>query len=96
MHNSGSLHEPHALRLACLPLCEKPERSVNVQVGARHPHQQGVGIVNEARPTICASASVVLNGTPVVRTSPIGSDAISASVCYRVESGRLMLPARAR
>ena len=31
--------EPHALRLACLPLCEKPERSVDVQVGARHPHQ---------------------------------------------------------
>jgi len=31
--------EPHALRLACLPLCEKPERSVHVQVGARHPHQ---------------------------------------------------------
>src|SRR5476651_601393 len=30
--------EPHALRLACLPLCEKPERSVHVQVGARHPH----------------------------------------------------------
>jgi hypothetical protein len=30
--------EPHALRLACLPLCEKPERSVQVQVGARHPH----------------------------------------------------------
>jgi hypothetical protein len=31
--------EPHALRLACLPLCEKPNRSVHVQVGARHPHQ---------------------------------------------------------
>ena len=31
--------EPHALRLACLPLCEKPERSVHVQVGARHPRQ---------------------------------------------------------
>ena len=41
--------EPHALRLACLPLCEKPERSVHVQVGARHPHQQGVGISDEAR-----------------------------------------------
>src|SRR5213082_2130807 len=41
--------EPHALRLACLPLCEKPERSVHVQVGARHPHQQGVGIADEAR-----------------------------------------------
>jgi len=31
--------EPHALHLACLPLCEKPERSVHVQVGTRHPHQ---------------------------------------------------------
>jgi hypothetical protein len=31
--------EPHALRLACLPLCEKPNRSVHVQVGARRPHQ---------------------------------------------------------
>jgi hypothetical protein len=41
--------EPHALRLACLPLCEKPNRSVFVQVGARDPHQQGVGISNEAR-----------------------------------------------
>jgi Zn-dependent M28 family amino/carboxypeptidase len=41
--------EPHALRLACLPLGEKPERSVHVQVGARHPHQQRVGISDEAR-----------------------------------------------
>src|SRR6202041_1375731 len=41
--------EPHALRLACLALCEKPNRSVHVQVGARHPHQQGVGISDEAR-----------------------------------------------
>ena len=41
--------EPHALRLACLPLREKPERSVHVQVGARHPRQQGVGVSNEAR-----------------------------------------------
>src|SRR5258708_30897693 len=41
--------EPHALRLACLPRSEKPERSVHVQVGTRHPHQQGVGIANEAR-----------------------------------------------
>src|SRR5580693_6689823 len=41
--------EPHALRVACLPLCEKPERSVHVQIGARHPHQQGVGISDEAR-----------------------------------------------
>src|SRR6185312_5059268 len=41
--------EPHALRLACLPLCEKPDRSVHVQVGARHPHQQRVGIADEAR-----------------------------------------------
>jgi AcrR family transcriptional regulator len=41
--------EPHALRLACLPLREKPERSVHVQVGARHPRQQGVGISDEAR-----------------------------------------------
>src|SRR6266700_5108147 len=40
--------ELHALRLACLPLCEKPNRSVHVQVGARDPHQQGVGIANEA------------------------------------------------
>jgi len=31
--------EPRALRLVCLPLCEKPERSVHVQVGARHSHQ---------------------------------------------------------
>jgi hypothetical protein len=31
--------EPHALRLACLALCEKPNRSVHVQVGTRHPHQ---------------------------------------------------------
>ena len=31
--------EPHALRLARLPLREKPERSVHVQVGARHPYQ---------------------------------------------------------
>src|ERR1700729_4363281 len=41
--------EPHALRLACLPLCEKPDRSVHVQVGARRPDQQGVGIADEAR-----------------------------------------------
>ena len=40
--------EPHALRLACLPLREKPERSVHVQVCARHPRQQRVGISNEA------------------------------------------------
>ena len=31
--------EPHALRLACLALGEKPERSVHVQVGARRPRQ---------------------------------------------------------
>jgi iron complex outermembrane receptor protein len=31
--------EPHALRLACLPLREKPERPMHGQVGARHPHQ---------------------------------------------------------
>jgi hypothetical protein len=31
--------EPHALRLACLALCEKPNRSVYVQIGTRHPHQ---------------------------------------------------------
>src|SRR6202048_4012861 len=41
--------EPHALRLACLSLCEEPNRSVHVQVGTRHPHQKGVGIANEAR-----------------------------------------------
>src|SRR6201998_3829035 len=41
--------EPHALRLACLPLCEKPDRSVHVQVGAGHSHQQRVGIADEAR-----------------------------------------------
>src|ERR1700740_2792355 len=41
--------EPDALRLACLPLCEKPKRSVHVQIGARRPRQQGVGIANEAR-----------------------------------------------
>src|SRR5256886_526459 len=41
--------EPHALGPACLPLCEEPERSVHVQVGTRHPHQQGVGISDEAR-----------------------------------------------
>ena len=41
--------EPHALRLARLALCEEPERSVHVQVGARHPHQQRVGISDEAR-----------------------------------------------
>src|ERR1700744_2590150 len=41
--------EPHALRLACLPLGEKPNRSVHVQAGARNPRQQGVGIANEAR-----------------------------------------------
>src|SRR4030081_2618261 len=41
--------EPHALRLTCFPLREKPERSMDVQVGARHPDQQGVGISDEAR-----------------------------------------------
>src|ERR1700733_14777829 len=41
--------EPHALRLACLPLCEKPNRSVHVQVRARHPRQEGVGVADEAR-----------------------------------------------
>src|SRR5580704_12630687 len=41
--------EPHALRLACLSLREKPERSIHMQVGARNPRQQGVGIANEAR-----------------------------------------------
>src|SRR3984957_18514241 len=41
--------EPHALGLACLPLCEKPNRSVHVQVGARRPREQGVGIPDEAR-----------------------------------------------
>jgi hypothetical protein len=29
--------EPHALRLTCLPLGQKPERSVHVQVSAWHP-----------------------------------------------------------
>jgi len=29
--------QPHALRLAGLALREKPERSVHVKVGARHP-----------------------------------------------------------
>ena len=41
--------QSHALCLACLPLCKSPERSVHVQVGARHPCQQGVGISDEAR-----------------------------------------------
>jgi hypothetical protein len=36
--------EPHALRLPCLALRQKPERPIRVQVGARHPHQQRVGI----------------------------------------------------
>ena len=31
--------EPHALRLARLPLGKKPNRSVHVQVGARRPHE---------------------------------------------------------
>jgi hypothetical protein len=67
--------EPHALRLAGLSLREEPQRSVDVQAGARHPVQQRVGISDEARQrrdpaTICASPSVVLNGTAVVRISP--------------------------
>src|SRR5580658_7129032 len=41
--------ESHALRLARFALREEPERSVQVQVGARYPHQQRVGISNEAR-----------------------------------------------
>lgn len=41
--------EPQALRLACLPLCDQPNRSVHVQVGIRHPHQHGGGIADEAR-----------------------------------------------
>src|ERR1700730_12023709 len=41
--------EPYALRLACLPLREQPARSMHVQAGARHPHQQRVGISNEPR-----------------------------------------------
>src|SRR5690606_18664140 len=41
--------KPHALRLACLPLREKPERSVHVQVGPRRPHQKGVCVSDEAR-----------------------------------------------
>ncbi len=41
--------EPHALRLACLSLREKPERSVHMQVGARHPCQLRVGISDETR-----------------------------------------------
>jgi hypothetical protein len=41
--------EPHALRLARLTLREEPERSVHVQVSARRPHQQRVGIFDEAR-----------------------------------------------
>src|SRR5436190_19212656 len=53
--------EPHALRLACLPLCEKPERSVHVQAGARHPHQEGVGIANEARQ--CRHPETLLYGS---------------------------------
>jgi hypothetical protein len=31
-----------------LIMCEKPERSMHVKVGARHPHQVRVGISNEA------------------------------------------------
>src|SRR5690606_17795923 len=41
--------EPQALRLACLTLCEKPKRSVHVQVGSRRPRQQGITISDEAR-----------------------------------------------
>jgi hypothetical protein len=41
--------EPHALRLTRFALREEPERAVHVQGGARHPHQQRVGILDEAR-----------------------------------------------
>src|SRR5579859_2221909 len=74
--------EPHALRLACLALCEKPERSVHVQVGARRPHQQGVGISDKARQCrhpeplpYCNDLRLAVRGPertppPPVRTSP--------------------------
>src|SRR3954471_19910818 len=41
--------QPHAFRLARLSLRQKPKRAVHVQVGARHPRQQRVGVSNEAR-----------------------------------------------
>jgi hypothetical protein len=41
--------EPYALRFAGLALREQPERSEYAQGGARHPHQQLVGISDEAR-----------------------------------------------
>jgi len=67
--------------LRVLPLREEPNRSVHVQVGTRHPQPAGgrssptkhgsVVIPSPCRTaTICAPASLVLNGTPVVRTHP--------------------------
>jgi hypothetical protein len=49
LRDTNSVKSRTALRLACLPLCEKPERPVKVQICARDPHQQGVGISDEAR-----------------------------------------------
>jgi hypothetical protein len=39
----------HAFRLACLPLCENPHRPIDVQISARKPRQEGVGVSYEAR-----------------------------------------------
>ncbi|MDB5537938.1 MAG: hypothetical protein JWQ65_2813 [Devosia sp.] len=41
--------EPHALGLACLSLGEKPNRSIEMQVGIWHPLQPGIGVSDETR-----------------------------------------------
>src|SRR5258708_6653757 len=49
LRDTNSVKSRTRFVLRVSPLCEKPERSVHVQVGARHPHQQGIGISDEAR-----------------------------------------------
>src|ERR1700689_4899627 len=41
--------EPYALRLPGVALRQQPERSEQAQGSARHPHQQLVGVSDEAR-----------------------------------------------
>ena len=57
--------KPHALRLSRLTLREEPQRSVPVQVSARHPHQQRVGISDEARQrSSCRAPAVPRRSAP--------------------------------
>ena len=92
--------EPHALRLTRFALREEPERAVHVRAvpstltsnGSESPTKQGsVVIPGPCRTaTICAPASVVLNGPSAVETSPSRAQSGTPSMfltIYRMGSG---------